>query len=89
MKDPKIEAYGIRRSDSNRDALEGVVNYLHKYYQLNWDIDQVNDFMKEYRLSRDSNPSWRHSRNAQYVQKGFGDFVAYCNIHLKKKNKKF
>lgn len=78
---------GPKRADGRRDALLGVTRYLNRYYCVNWNVDQVNEFMKQYRISRGSNPSWRHSKNAQYVQRGFADFVAYCKANLKRKRK--
>lgn len=43
----------------------------------------INDFMREYRIEKGSNPSKVLDKNAYYIQQNFKPFAEYCKEKLK------
>lgn len=48
-----------------------------------YNIKGIEQFMKDYRVSRGSNPSNDYFKNALYIQKDFESFIKYCQEKLK------
>lgn len=72
-------------------ALNGVCLYIQNKYpnsyvsqsiRINRNFRAVNDFMKEYRISRGSKPSKDMDKNAIYIQNNFTPFAEYCKLKL-------
>lgn len=72
-------------------ALNGVALYIQRKYpqssvtqmiRKSGHFKALNDFMREYRKSRSSNPSKDMDRNAMYIQNNFTPFAEYCKQKL-------
>lgn len=63
-------------------AYNGVTIYLHEKFNVNWTVEQVCEFMIQYREYRGSNPSKHYQKNAEYIQNNFQPFVEYCKKKL-------
>lgn len=72
-------------------AINGVALYIQRKYPESTVVQDIrksghfkalNDFMKEYRKSRDSTPSKDMDRNAMYIQNNFTPFAEYCKQKL-------
>lgn len=48
-----------------------------------WNAKGFNQFLKDYRISRNSNPSNIPFKNCLYIQKDFEPFIKYCQEKLR------
>lgn len=68
------------KSDLLKTLVEGIPEN-QRHARANF--KGINEFLKEYRLSRGSNPSNIIEKNSFYIQQNFKPFAEYCKQKLK------
>lgn len=62
-------------------TLEDGIPKAQRHARIN--LKAINQFMCDYRVSRQSNPSKVIDKNAYYIQQNFKPFAEYCKEKLK------